>query len=46
MNIGRNCPYLEINLQQMRNKIYLVLKENFDEPNDGFTSINKLSNNE
>ena len=35
MNIGGNCPYLEINLQQIKNKIYLVLKEYFNNPNDG-----------
>ena len=30
MNIGGECPYLEINLNEVRNRIYFVLKDFFD----------------
>ena len=34
MNLGGECPYLEIDLQEVKNKIFLVLQEYFQNPND------------
>ena len=33
VNIGGECPYLELNLNEVRKRIYLVLKDYFDKPN-------------
>ena len=32
VNIGGDCPYLEIDLNEVRKRIYLVLKDYFDTP--------------
>ena len=32
VNIGGDCPYLEIDLNEVRKRIYLVLKDYFDAP--------------
>ena len=32
VNIGGDCPYLEIDLNEVRKRIYLVLKDYFDSP--------------
>ena len=32
VNIGGKCPYLEIDLQEVKNRIYFVLKEYFEDP--------------
>ena len=32
VNIGGECPYLEIDLNEVRKRIYLVLKDYFDKP--------------
>ena len=33
VNIGGECPYLELNLNEVRKRVYLVLKDYFDKPN-------------
>ena len=33
INIGGNCPYLEINLIEVQKRIFLILKEYFTNPN-------------
>ena len=33
INIGGNCPYLEIDIQEVRNRIFLILKDYFKNPN-------------
>lgn len=34
MNLGGDCPYLEIDLQEVKNKIFLVLQKYFQKLND------------
>ena len=34
MNLGGDCPFLEIDLQEVKNKIFLVLQEYFQNLND------------
>ena len=34
INIGGNCPYLEIDMNEVKKRIFLVLKEYFEKPNE------------
>lgn len=43
VNIGGKCPYLEIDLKEAKNRIYLVLKEYFADPDKNKELMKKVS---